>query len=164
MEEELIAPCGMNCGVCISYLVKKNDLNGHGFRRVTCEGCRPRGKNCLHMGDSCALLKNGLVRFCYECGDFPCKRLKALDKRYRTKYHLSMIENLLAIQELGMEGFLKREEEKWSCPGCGEMICCHNGLCMHCQTDILRENKRYRWGDQGTYSDHGHDNINVGER
>jgi hypothetical protein len=27
MEEKLIAPCGMNCGVCVSYLAMKNDLN-----------------------------------------------------------------------------------------------------------------------------------------
>jgi uncharacterized cysteine cluster protein YcgN (CxxCxxCC family) len=63
MDEALIAPCGMNCGVCISYLAKKNDLNTHGFKRVYCEGCRPRGKNCLHMGDRCELLRDGLVRY-----------------------------------------------------------------------------------------------------
>jgi hypothetical protein len=146
MDEDLIAPCGMNCGLCISYLARKNDLNSRGFKRVYCEGCRPRGKNCLHMGDGCALLREGRVRFCCECGDFPCKRLKALDKRYRTKYHMSMLENLRAIQERGLGGFLEREGETWRCPRCGEMLCCHNGLCMRCQADILRENKRYRWG------------------
>ena len=33
------------------------------------------------------------------------------DKRYRTKYHMSMIENLESIKEQGMEQFLIQEEE-----------------------------------------------------
>lgn len=146
MKEELIAPCGMNCGLCISYLAKKNELNKKGLKRVYCDGCLPRGENCLHMGDSCRLLANGLVRFCYECKDFPCKRLKALDKRYMTKYHMSMIENLKAIKENGLENFLEEQNEKWACPDCGEMICCHIGLCLNCKLDTLIQNRRYRWG------------------
>ena len=144
----LIAPCGMNCGVCVSYLAMKNNLNKRGFKRVYCEGCLPRGKNCLHMGDWCEVLGKGLVRFCYECENFPCSRLKALDKRYRTKYHMSMIENLEFIKEHGIERFLEKEEAKWRCSECGEVICCHNGLCLNCGLDKLRQNKKYRWDEE----------------
>ena len=100
------------------------------------------------MGDQCELLKNGRIRFCYECSDFPCRRLKGLDKRYRTKYHMSMIENLKDIQRKGIDTFLKSETEKWACPKCGEPICCHNGLCLHCELETLRTNKRYRWNEE----------------
>ena len=148
MNDSLIAPCGMNCAVCIGYQAMKTDLNRHGFKRTYCEGCLPRGKNCLHMGDRCEMLGKGLVRFCYECKDFPCKRLKSLDKRYRTKYHLSMIENLTTIKERGLKAFLKNEEEKWRCPNCGDTVCCHNGLCLNCCTDKLRQNKKYRWDEE----------------
>lgn len=148
MKEELIAPCGMNCAVCVNYLAGKLDLKKKGINRRCCDGCLPRGKNCLHMGDSCELLKTGLVRFCYECGSFPCKRLKALDKRYRTKYHLSMIENLIAIKKSGIESFLEKEKAKWACPGCGDTICCHNGLCLNCQVDVLLQNRKYLWGEE----------------
>ena len=148
MEEKLIAPCGMNCGLCVSYLAMKYDLNKRGFKRVYCKGCLPRGKNCLHMGDRCDLLGEGLVRFCYECEKFPCSRLKDLDKRYRTRYHMSMIENLKFIKEHGIESFLEKEEEKWRCPECGEVICCHNGLCLNCDLDKLRKNKKYRWNER----------------
>lgn len=148
MKEVLIAPCGMNCGICISYLAMKNNLNRQGFQKAYCEGCLPRGKNCLHMGDQCEILGKGYVRFCFECKDFPCKRLKILDKRYHTKYHMSMIENLKAIQEDGIDDFLSKEEMKWRCPECGNMICCHNGLCLNCKIDKLRQNKKYRWDDE----------------
>jgi hypothetical protein len=148
MKEELIAPCGMNCSLCVSYLAMKNDLNKQGFSKKYCPGCLPRGKNCTYMKDQCDLIGKGLIRFCYLCADYPCKRLKALDKRYSTKYHMSMLENLVFIKEQGMEQFLEMEEIKWRCPACGESISCHNGLCFNCNVDKLRQNKKYRWDEE----------------
>lgn len=55
MQEELIAPCGMNCGVCVSYQAMKSDLNNQGFRKLYCAGCLPRGKNCTFMKNNCDL-------------------------------------------------------------------------------------------------------------
>lgn len=147
MEEKLIAPCGMNCGLCISYLAMKNNLKKQGFQKKYCEGCLPRGKNCVFMKEKCERLGNGTIRFCYQCGNFPCTRLKTLDKRYRTKYHMSMIENLTFIKDQGMEKFLENEEVKWRCPKCGEVICCHNGLCLNCDLEKMRQNKKYNWDE-----------------
>ncbi len=148
MKEKLIAPCGMNCSLCIAYQFMKKDLNKQGFRKKYCPGCIPRAENCTHMADQCELLGKGKVRFCYECESFPCKRLKSLDKRYRTKYHMSMIDNLEFIKNHGMEGFLKKEEENWRCPECGGVICCHNGLCFDCNLDMLSRNRKYRWNGE----------------
>lgn len=145
MEECLIAPCGINCAVCVKYLAMKNEINKKGFRKSYCPGCLPRGKNCTHI--QCELLIQGKVRYCYECSQFPCSRLKNLDKRYSTKYHLSVVENLNCIREQGMKAFLKREEEKWKCQDCDGEICCHNGICFQCNLDKLRLNKRYCWED-----------------
>ncbi len=149
MEEKLIAPCGMNCGVCISYLAMKNDLKTKGFRKSYCAGCLSRGKNCTFMKKQCDLLGKGLVRFCYDCRDFPCRRLKSLDKRYRTFYHMSMIENLEYINKKGIEEFLEKETAKWQCSECGSLICCHNGLCFNCGLDKLRQKKhQLRWDEK----------------
>jgi hypothetical protein len=27
------------------------------------------------------------------------------------------------------------------------VICCHNGLCLNCNLDKLRQNKKYRWAE-----------------
>jgi hypothetical protein len=148
MEEKLIAPCGMNCAVCAAYLAMKNDLKKKGLGKTYCAGCLPRGKNCAFMKKKCSLLGKGLVRFCYDCVDFPCRRLKTLDKRYHTLYHMSMIENLEFIKENGIERFLEKEATKWHCPTCGGVICCHNGLCYNCGLDKLRQKKhKYRWDE-----------------
>jgi hypothetical protein len=148
MEETLIAPCGMNCAVCVSYLAMMNDLKKRRFGKTYCTGCLPRGKNCAFMKKQCDRLGKGLVRFCYECTIYPCQRLKALDKRYRTKYHMSMIENLDFIKVHGIQSFLEKETIKWRCTNCGGVICCHNGVCFNCSLDKLERNKRYRWGEQ----------------
>lgn len=147
MEEILIAPCGMNCAVCVSYLAMKNDLKRKGFSKKYCTGCLPSGKNCAFLKKQCDLLGKGLVRFCYECRGFPCRRIKTIDKRYRAKYHMSMIENLDFIKAHGIGSFLEKETAKWQCPQCGGVISCHNGLCLSCSLDKLLQNKKYRWNE-----------------
>lgn len=148
IKKKLIAPCGMNCALCIAYQFKENDLNKKGFHKKYCPGCLPRDKNCTHMGDKCELLGKGKVRYCYECKVYPCKMLKNLDKRYRTKYYMSMIENLNCIKADGLDTFLDSEAIKWKCPKCGETICCHNGLCLQCNVDILLWDRKYRWNNE----------------
>ena len=78
----------------------------------------------------------------------------ALDKRYRTKYHLSMIENLNDIKTSGMDVFIKKECDKWRCTDCGATICCHNGLCLNCHLDTLLANPKYRWDEQKDNREH----------
>jgi hypothetical protein len=145
MEEKLIAPCGMNCALCVSHLAMTNDLNKKGFSKRYCPGCIPRGKHCTFMKKTCTQASKGLVRFCSECPEYPCRRLKDLDKRYSAKYHMSMIENLELIKTNGMSAFLEKEEAKWRCSACGEVICCHNGLCFSCDLEKLRQKKTYCW-------------------
>jgi hypothetical protein len=148
MEEILIAPCGMNCGVCSGYLAMKYDVKSQGLKMGYCAGCRPRDKQCSFIKKKCQLLMNGDVEYCYECGKFPCNNMVQLDKRYSERYHMSMIENLEYIKEHGMEKFLKKEEEKWRCPECGAVICCHNGICFNCGLEKLKNKKKlYRWED-----------------
>ena len=149
-KPELIAPCGMNCAVCSGYLAFKNDVKKKGIRMPYCGGCRPRDKKCAFLKKRCELLLNNEVGFCYECGDFPCEGLKHVDKRYQTLFRMSLIGNLELIKEKGISEFLETQEKRWLCPECGELICCHNGLCFNCNVDELRERtvsrkKLYRW-------------------
>ncbi len=94
------------------------------------------------MAIACDLLGKGKLRFCFECAEYPCERLKSLDKRYRTKYHMSMIENLIAIRDTGMDDFLKAQEEKWRCPTCGGTICCEVRLWLSCELNTFLQNKK----------------------
>ena len=134
----LVAPCGMNCGRCSSYLAGIRDIKKLGVRMPYCRGCRPRNKSCAFLKKTCKLLTEGKVTFCSECPGFSCERLVALDKRYRQRFHMSMLENLVFIKDQGMDAFLQKEEEKWKGSQCGGTISCHNGICYDCGIERLR--------------------------
>jgi hypothetical protein len=132
----LIAPCGMNCGLCLAFLREKN----------RCPGCNidagNKSKSCLQcVIKNCALLAETTSNFCYDCPAFPCTRLKQLDKRYRTKYKMSMIENLGNIKNSGLESLILSEKKKWNCPTCGGTICVHRGYCLDCKDSVERISK-----------------------
>lgn len=128
MKKQLIAPCGMNCGICKAHYRQKN----------TCPGCRKINTKTsttrLHcIIRDCTILKDRKWKYCSDtCDHYPCKRLKSLDKRYRTKYHMSMLENLTYLKEKGMDAFLEKEKQKWTCSRCGGVVTCHGGLCLTC--------------------------------
>jgi hypothetical protein len=122
-----IAPCGMNCGICMAYLREKNK----------CPGCRGKDTNkpvtrvrCKIK--NCEVFQTERAKFCFKCENFPCKNLKHLDARYRTKYNMNMIENLEYIKKLGVKKLIGNEKIKWACPECGGIICVHNACCCNC--------------------------------
>ena len=148
MDSSLIAPCGMNCALCAGYLALKNDVKNKGVKMISCLGCRPRNKKCGFLKKQCPKLSKGELTFCFECPSFPCSRLRTIDERYRTRYRMSMIENLKSIKENGLEKFIADQKEKWKCPNCGEILSCHNGLCFKCDLEELRNRKqKYRWNE-----------------
>lgn len=127
MKSSLIAPCGMNCGICYAYLREKNKCPGCRFFNTTkpISIARCKIKNCKYF-------KNSKIQFCFECDNFPCENLKHLDKRYRTKYRMSEISNLENIKKYGIRKFIKNEKKRWSCLKCGGIICVHKGCCYDC--------------------------------
>ena len=125
---ELIAPCGMNCRLCRAYV---RDIKA-------CPGCRGddgfKSKACTKcLIKNCQKIVNAEVRYCLNCEGFPCARLARLDLRYKTKYGMSMIDNLENIQKFGIRRFIRNEKERWACPQCGEIICVHKPQCLSCQ-------------------------------
>jgi hypothetical protein len=127
----MIAPCGMNCGICI----------GHLRERKPCGGCfKNNDENKPKVCRSCSIVNCEYLAetesgFCYDCKKYPCTRLKNLDKRYRTKYRMSMIDNLEYIEKWGLLKFVESEQNRWKCRECGEIICVHRTSCFKCGTE-----------------------------
>jgi len=132
-DKDLIAPCGMNCGICSAYLAYSRNIPRKKGKIVHCIGCRPRNKQCALLKKYCTKLKDGKIGFCFECSDFPCYRLSRLDKRYRKNFGMSMIENLKEIRSEGIDEFLKNQREKYRCPKCGGVTSIHNKKCFDCE-------------------------------
>jgi hypothetical protein len=124
-----IAPCGMNCSVCVGFMRDKNQ----------CPGCNAQENGKPKYCRTCVIkycdqLNNGNKKFCYQCSSYPCRRLRQLDKRYRTKYGMSMLENLDNIKISGISSFIKQEKKRWECPVCKSTLSVHRNKCLHCGT------------------------------
>jgi len=85
-----------------------------------CPGCRDLDnrdpskyrRKCIIK--NCDIIMDRNWRYCSpKCEKYPCQRLKSLDKRYRTKYGMSMIENLENISQNGIRKFLASEKKRW---------------------------------------------------
>jgi hypothetical protein len=131
MNKQMIAPCGMNCGICGAYLREKN----------RCVGCNVENPNKLKTRLHCKIkycenLTASGEEYCCYCNEYPCARLKHLDKRYRTNYTMSMIENLNLLKEIGIEAFLEKEIIRWKCKECGGVICVHTKKCSECGLNL----------------------------
>lgn len=94
----------MNCGVCLHYLRAENK----------CPGCfTGRKVNSRPIKCGRRLCKSRTGVFCFECNKFPCDSIERLDARYREKYGMSEIENLLYIRDNGIDEFLKSQGKKY---------------------------------------------------
>lgn len=132
-DMKLIAPCGMNCGICIAFF--GYTMSGK-RRKHACSSCWSRERLCAFIKKECEKVASKQLHYCFECNDFPCEQLQQLDSRYRQRFGMSMIDNLKNIKENGMEKFLQEQEEKYKCPKCGGVICVHNGKCYSCGTNM----------------------------
>ena len=124
----LIAPCGMNCRLCRAFQRDKNTCPGcradDSALPVSCARCRIR---------TCENLAAARAKYCLNCDLFPCQRVRHLDKRYRTKYGMSMIDNRTQIKTYGARHFVRAQKARWTCPGCGALLCVHDPECPDCR-------------------------------
>ena len=123
----LIAPCGMNCRLCMAHQRDKKH----------CPGCRvdhpDKASYCLScIIKNCEFFKSSKAKYCFACENYPCKRLRGLDKRYRRRYHMSMLDNLNAIRDFGVRSLIRQEKKKWACPACGSLVSVHRPHCLNC--------------------------------
>jgi hypothetical protein len=120
MQSKLIAPCGMNCNLCIAYIRERNKCPGcrliNTHKPITRVKCKIK---------NCNILNKNKLKFCsVKCKDYPCIRLRKLDKRYRTKYGMSMLDNLNNIEKNGIKNFIRQEEKRWIKNN--KIFCVHN--------------------------------------
>ena len=101
MSEDVLAPCGLYCAVCLDNIVNQ-----------VCHGCGCTCGKCA--GDAhftscqiaqCASSKG--FETCAECADLPCIRLIHFAYSPFAIHHLPVIENLRRVQKVGKEKVLE---------------------------------------------------------
>lgn len=126
IDNNMLAPCGINCKVCYKHLHPKK----------SCQGCFLGEENKPEHCKKCAIIiceKRKGIKYCYECEDFPCKRMKYQEKSYSTRYKVSPFQNLSIVKKLGIHEFMKTEKVKWTCPNCEGIVSQHDRICSECK-------------------------------
>ena len=136
-KKELIAPCGMYCGLCDKYLAYSHQLPKKRGKVSHCKGCRPLNKNCSFVKKKCVNGKIYEIDYCYECDLFPCAILKKGSTKYNDRYSYSLVESLNMIKKNGADWFINKIEKQFNCERCGDTICVHNHKCYSCDRDEL---------------------------
>src|SRR5512139_1118936 len=125
IPDRMLAPCGITCYACYVHLRAKKSCDGcHGP-----DGSKPEHCRACKIKDCAA--GHG-VAFCHECETFPCAIIRRLDRSYRQRYRVSLVENGLRLKAVGVDVWLAEERARWTCPRCGGVISQHDRACSEC--------------------------------
>lgn len=100
-----ISVCGLNCARC--KLLAQGD----------CAGCR--GPLDKHWSPACKFLPCAKAkghRYCFECSELPCDKLKAFASD-GYEHHRLAVENLKQMKAIGLEEWLAKQPRPMFCPG-----------------------------------------------
>jgi hypothetical protein len=143
-EKELLAPCGLYCGVCGILMAHRDNNQKFKERLSTVYGCKPediacegcmsetRFSFCQHCPiRSCAVGKE--YEGCHECADFPCAYIENFPIPIGKQGILRAIPEW---RELGTEKWVEAEEKRYTCPECGQKLFRGAGRCRNCKTPV----------------------------
>jgi hypothetical protein len=156
-REYLAAICGTFCGACPAYLAKHGDEEQKKIRLQTgnssgqiktikgipdpgwmdgllCDGCLSGGQIAAHCRNCpmklCAAKRKNVTR-CSDCEELPCKIIMGFINTgllHRAEY----LPNLEKINKMGVQEWVKYEEERWRCPRCGFPLSWYDTECPRC--------------------------------
>ena len=156
--EHLAAACGTYCGACPAYIAKHSEdeqikmklqrrfssgltkaLKGipdpSWMDGLLCDGCLSGGTLAAHCKTCqirlCAANKQNDSR-CSDCQELPCYRVTSLINMGGYLHRKEYLPNLGKIREMGVQEWVKKEEERWRCPQCGLPISWYDAKCAGC--------------------------------
>lgn len=147
VRKELLAPCGLYCGVC-GVLIASRDRTQKFRERLStvynlpaeeilCRGCLSdeRFVYCRACPiRSCTEAKG--YEGCHQCGEFPCAQIQAFPLPVGKKVILRAVP---AWRELGTEAWVEAEESRYRCPSCGRALFRGAKRCRECGEPVDRD-------------------------
>jgi hypothetical protein len=154
----LAAACGTFCGACPAYLAKHGEDDQIKLRLqkqsssapvkaqkgippsnwmdgLLCDGCLSSGTLAPHC-QNCAIRKCAADKQddsrCANCEKLPCHRITFLINMGRYLHRKEYLPNLKKLREMGVEAWVKYEEERWRCPECGLPVSWYDAECIGC--------------------------------
>jgi hypothetical protein len=126
IPENMIAPCGISCFACYARFPKKKE---------PCPGCCAQNEHQIRKScQTCEIRRcssERTLRFCAECEDFPCAKLKPVHKRYLSIHKIDLAQNGRDAAR-NMAAFLTEQRTRYTCTHCGGIINMHYNVCSEC--------------------------------
>lgn len=118
---KMVAPCGIDCGICELHTCEKDsDLykvlisRGISEEKIPCRGCRNIDGKCPVINDKCTTytcITSKDIQFCFDCDEFPCRKLHPAADRAEKLPHNMKVYNLCTIKNIGLEKFIDSSAE-----------------------------------------------------
>jgi hypothetical protein len=136
-REHLAAACGTYCGACPSYNAAHSE--DESIQRPNpwgdCDGCLSGGRLAAHCQTCairlCAASSQNVTR-CSDCAELPCYRITNLIDLGNYPHRQEYLPNLASISEMGVQEWVRYEEERWRCPQCGLPMLWYDTECSRC--------------------------------
>ncbi len=147
VKKELLAPCGLYCGVCAIYIAHRD--NNPKFKKllvkvypftsspdeIQCTGCFSDGvvfSVCKTCPIKDCTIKKG-IEGCHQCDDWPCKMINNFPIPVGKKVIQRAIPQW---RELGTEKWVEEEEKRYICPECGNKLFRGAKRCNKCKIPV----------------------------
>ena len=144
VNRDLLAYCGLYCGVCGIYIAHRDQsekfkerlapVYGVGAEEIKCRGCRsdePFTYCKVCSIKSCNREKG--YEGCHQCSDFPCSLIEEFPNEVAQKVMLRAVPQW---REMGTEKWVKAEEVRYSCPECGVALFRGAKRCRQCKAPV----------------------------
>ena len=144
VNPELLAPCGLYCGVCSIYRADKQ--NNEKLKQklakaywckpeqIECDGCLSDNKYfyCEQCNIRACVHDKGLSG-CHQCADWPCSHVENYPFPLANKF---MKKSIPARKERSDEEWIEWEVNNWTCKSCGAMAFRGARRCPDCKVDL----------------------------
>jgi hypothetical protein len=152
VNRDLVAPCGLYCGVCAIYIAHRD--NNHNFKErlvtlykgklansetlsvedIQCRGCMSdeRFMHCRQCEIRACAEGKGYTG-CHQCDAFPCQYVEKFPMPVGRKVILRTIPYW---REVGTERWIQDEEARYVCPECGNKVFRGAGKCNQCKAKL----------------------------
>ena len=158
IKRELLAPCGLYCGVCAIYVAHRDnnqkfkerlvnlyrgEVPGKGvlpnsenltIEDIKCRGCLSDEQfmHCRQCEIRACTREKGYTG-CHQCDEFPCRYIEVFPMAVGKKVILRAIPQW---REMGTEKWVEAEEARYLCPECGHPTFRGAKRCRKCKTEV----------------------------
>jgi predicted RNA-binding Zn-ribbon protein involved in translation (DUF1610 family) len=150
IKKDLLAPCGLYCGVCSIYIADRD--NNLKFKQsivklyqpltktpedISCPGCMSDNQDNLFIFcKTCGIrkcIKEKGFEGCHECEKFPCWRINRFPVPVGKKV---IMRTIPYWKEHGTEMYVESEVKRYRCPECGNPLFRGAKRCNKCKNAV----------------------------